>query len=153
MIENTAEWEERVPGQAPRRTPGSMWWTIVRNGDGPLEMLTIDCDGEEVLPVFGYKEEAMLFLGLGIAGDGWRARESGAGELISMLYGPYAGIERVVLDPLPETLAGRTVGFVGLGRVRFVNLLLKTRRSLYSLVSRVGDRKETRIESNEHRSQ
>ena len=107
-----------------------MWWTIAKNGDGPLEMLTIDCGGEELLPVFGHEEEAGLFLWLGAPGDSWRARESGAGELVSMLYGPYAGVERVVLDPLPETLAGRTVGLVGLDRERFVHLLLTSGKEL-----------------------
>ncbi len=147
MIENTVGRTERAPGRVPGRTPGSVWWTIVKSGDGPVEMLTIDCGGEEVLPVFGHEEEAGLFLGLGTPGDGWRARESGAGELVSMLYGPYAGLERVVLDPLPEKVAERTVGLVRLDRERFVHLLLTTRRSLHSLASRIGDRcgEDTRL--------
>jgi hypothetical protein len=81
--------------------------------------------GEEAMPVFSHEEEAELFLRLWKAGfDGWQARESSAGELISVLYGPCASVERVALDPLPEMLLERTVGLVSLSRKRFVDLVL-----------------------------
>ena len=72
-----------------------------------------------------------MFLGLGHAGfDGWQARETTAGELLSVLYGPCAGVERVALDPLPEMLVERTIGLVSLSRERFVDLVPGRERPL-----------------------
>ena len=86
---------------------------------------------EEALLVSSHEEEADLFLSLSEAGDdGWWARESTAGELISVLYGPCAGVERVVLDPLPEMIVERTVRLVSLSRERFVDLMLSRERPL-----------------------
>jgi len=97
-----------------------------------LEVLAIDlAAGEEALPVFSHEEEAEMFLRLGRVGfEGWQARESTAGELISVLYGPCAGVKRVVLDPLPEMIAEWTVGLVSLSRERFVDLVLSRERTL-----------------------
>ena len=72
-----------------------------------------------------------MFLGLWEAGfDGWQARESTAGELISVLYGPCASMERVALDPLPKMLVERTLGLVSLSRKRFVDLVLSREQPL-----------------------
>jgi hypothetical protein len=117
---------EQVLGRAPRRQPGSAYWLIAKNDNGRLEVLTTSlAAGEEALPVFSYEQEAEMFLGLWEAGfDGWRVRESTAGELISVLYGPCASVECVTLDPLPEMLVERTVRLVSLSRERFVDLVL-----------------------------
>ena len=48
--------------------------------------------GGEALAVFGHEEEAEMYLGLWAPGDGWRAREIGAGELASVLRGPSWGL-------------------------------------------------------------
>ena len=114
--------------RAPGRQPGSAYWWVARNENGRLEVLTT---GEEALPVFSYEEETEMFLRLGRVGfDGWQARESTTGELISVLYGPCAGVERVVLDPLPEMVPERTVGLVSLSRERFVDLVMSRERPL-----------------------
>lgn len=83
--------------------------------------------GEEVvLPVFSFEEEAELFLRLGasFAGGGWLARETGAGELASLLLGPLSGVERVALDPLPGRLAEMVIGLVSTDRATFIERLL-----------------------------
>ena len=86
--------------------------------------------GERVLPVFGFEEEAELFLALGAAegtksGDRWIARETAAGELASLLLGPLSGVGRVALDPLLPGGLGRTVaGLVSADREGFVERLL-----------------------------
>ena len=77
---------EQASGRAPGRRPGSVYWLIAKNENGPLEVLTTGLSGgEEALPVFSHEEEAEMFLCLGELGDGWQARESAAGELTSIL--------------------------------------------------------------------
>jgi hypothetical protein len=122
----------RAPERAPGRYPGSAYWLIARNENSRLEVLATGLTGgEKALPVFSHEEEAEMFLRLWEVGfDGWQVRESTAGELISVLYGPCAGVERVVLDPLPEMIVERTVGLVSLSRERFVDLVLSRERPL-----------------------
>ena len=103
------------------------WWLIAKHENRQVEFLTMahDEDGEEILPVFGYEEEAKLFLHLGGYGDdGWRARESSSGEIVSVLCGPCSGAESVVLDPLPKMMDDETLALVRLGRKRFLGWLL-----------------------------
>ena len=57
----------------------------------------------------------------------WRARESGAGELVSALSGPCAGVKMVALDPSPEMVVEGTVGLVSLLREAFTNLIVAGR--------------------------
>ncbi|MDP8972134.1 MAG: hypothetical protein M3N45_02935 [Actinomycetota bacterium] len=123
---------EQVLGRAQGRQPGSAYWLIAKSDNRRLEVLTGGLGaGEEALPVFSYEQEAEMFLGLWEAGfDGWRVRESTAGELISVLYGPCASVERVAVDPLPEMVLERTVGLVSLSRERFVDLVLSRERPL-----------------------
>src|SRR5215204_2840887 len=122
---------EQASRRAPGQRPGSAYWLLARNGNGRLEVLAIDlAAGEEALPVFSHEEEAEMFLRLRRVGsEGWQARESTAGELISVLYGPCAGVKCVVLDPLPEMIVERTVGLVSLSRERFVDLVLSRERT------------------------
>src|SRR5215204_5728970 len=116
---------EQASGRAPGRRPGSVYWLIAKNENGPLEILTTGLSGgEEALPVFSHEEEAEMFLYLGGLGDGWRARESAAGELTSILCGLCSGVQKVVLDPLPKMLDEKTVGLVSLDRERFLDLVL-----------------------------
>jgi hypothetical protein len=99
-----------------------------------VKFLTTNRDGGEILPVFGHEEEAEMFLHLGGYGDdGWRARESSAGEIVSVLYGPCSGAEGVALDPLPEMMADETLALIRLGRKRFSGWLLSTGRDLIKL--------------------
>ncbi len=128
--ESEANLAKRTAEQASVRAlepqPGLSYWLLVRNENGGLEVRATDfAGGEEALLVFSHKEEAEMFLRLGQAGsDGWQARESTAGELISVLYGLCAGVERVALDPLPDMLVERTIGLVSLSRERFVDFVL-----------------------------
>src|SRR5215204_524940 len=116
---------EQVSGRALRRHPGSVYWLICRNENGPLEVLTSGLSGgEEALPVFSHEEEAEMFLWLGGLGDGWHARESAAGELTSILYALCSGVKKVALDPLLKMLDEKTVGLVSLERERFLDLVL-----------------------------
>ena len=119
---------------------GSTLWLIARDAaagrsEPPREPLLVDDGGGrggEALAVFGHEEEAEMYLGLWAPGDGWRAREIGAGELASALRGPsWPGARRVALDPLPGALAG-AAGFnlllAGMDRVRFAQRLARDAR-------------------------
>lgn len=123
---------EQAPRRAPGRAPGSTYWLIARNETSRLEVLATGlADTEKAMPVFSHEEEAELFLGLWEVGvGGWQARESSAGEIISVLCGPCASVERVALDPLPEMLVERTVGLVSLSRERFVDLVMSREQPL-----------------------
>jgi hypothetical protein len=105
------------------------WWLIAKTENGRVEFLTTtgcDEDGGETLPVFGHEEEAEMFLHLGGYGDdGWSARESSIGEIVSVLCGPCSGVEGVSLDPLPGMVGEGTLCLVWLGRERFLDQLLE----------------------------
>src|ERR687886_823883 len=106
------------------------YWLIAEKQYNKLEALTIRAyDEQETLPVFSSEEEAELFLGFGGVTGGWRARESSAGELVSVLSGPCAGVKKVALDPSPEMVVEGTVGLVSLLRECFTNLIMAERSS------------------------
>ncbi len=83
--------------------------------------------GEKALPVFSFEDEASMFLELAASRGGWRVRETTAGELVSVLLGPCAGIGRVLLDPLPGVDHRVSANLVGMGRKPFVGFLLSRR--------------------------
>ena len=117
---------------AVRRTAGwhhHTWWIIARErAGGRLEALTVrrpDGPREEALAVFGFAEEAGLYLRLGgLDGDGWWVRESGPGEVASMLFGPCAAENLVAIDPLPGMAADGTLCLVCMEKRRFLARLL-----------------------------
>jgi hypothetical protein len=104
------------------RPPDTTYW-LITNGQG--DVLTLDYDGEEMLPVFSHREEAEMFLRLGSVGYDCRASESGARELVSFLCGPCADVRNVALDPLPEMVADRSLGLVSLCRERFLRRITR----------------------------
>jgi hypothetical protein len=122
MIE---EISTRAATEGIRRRP--RWWLIAKTENSRVEFLTTarDENGGETLPVFGYEEEAEMFLHLsGYGDDGWSVRESSSGEIVSVLCGPCSGAEGVALDPLPGMVADGTLCFVWLRRERFLGRLL-----------------------------
>jgi hypothetical protein len=74
---------------------------IVKNDNDPLEVQTVDLDGQKTMPVFSFREEAEMYMRFEVRG-GWWVRKTSSGELISLLFGPYSCVEMVALDPLPE---------------------------------------------------
>ena len=87
---------------AKSRAPRRPFWLIANQEDGHLEVYTLyPGGGRQVLPIFSFEREAEVFLRLEAPGTGWWARETTAGELISVLYGPCASAKEVALDPLP----------------------------------------------------
>ena len=120
---------KRTIEHTPRQRPDPVsYWLIAEKQNYRLGVLTIRTDDEqETLPVFSSEEEAQIFLRFGGVTGGWRARESSAGELVSVLSGPCAGAKKVALDPSPEMVVEGTVGLVSLLRESFINLIMARR--------------------------
>ena len=93
------------------------FWVIAKQRCNGLEVFSI---GTDVLPMFSFREEAQMFLGLGRVAEGWQARETTCGELVSVLYGPCRGVAHISLDPVPGM-----VELVSLSRKAFVRALLE----------------------------
>jgi hypothetical protein len=119
----------RTAERTLRQPPGPVsYWLIAEKQDNRLEVLTIRTDDEqETLPVFSSEEEAKIILQFGGVTGGRRARESSAGELVSVLSGPCAGVKKVALDPSPEMVVEGTVRLVSLLRESFMNLVMVRR--------------------------
>ena len=113
--------------QAPRRLPSSTFWLVVRHEDRQMEGLMMACSGEQALPVFSGEHEAEMFVWLeGAFERDWRVRETSSGELVSILYGPCAGVGRVALDPSPEMVGIGSVSLVSVTRERFLSWILNS---------------------------
>jgi hypothetical protein len=111
----------RLALRPPRRRPYSTWWLLAKHGKPWAEVLTVNNDGERTLPAFSGEGEAEMFLWFGGAFKyGWHVRETSAGELVSLLSGPYAGVRSVALDPSPGMSWAGTISLVSVGRKRFV---------------------------------
>ena len=100
------------------------FWLIVTRADGSMEVLTIDAGGETVLPLFSFQEEVELFLHLQAKGADWWPRETTTGELVSLLLGLCARVEKVALDPLPGFGERAILGLASTGRRRFMRYLM-----------------------------
>ncbi len=100
------------------------FWLIVTQAYGRMEVLTIDAGGETVLPVFSFQEEGEFFLSLEAAEADWGLRETTTGELVSLLLGLCARVDKVALDPLPSLGEREIIGLVSTGRRRFVRHLM-----------------------------
>jgi hypothetical protein len=117
--------------QTPRRCPSSIFWLVVRYEVRQMEVLMVGCSGEQVLPVFSGDGEAEMFAWLeGTFEEGWRVRETSAGELVSILYGPCAGVGRVALDPTPEMVGTDAVSLVSVAREWFLSWILDSPSSI-----------------------
>ena len=118
--------ERMRPALRPRgRHPRWTWWLLVKSGRCRMEVLTLNGAGECTLPAFSGKGEAEMFLLLGkeTFEQRWHVRETSAGELVSILYGPCTGVGSVALDPSPE-MAAETIRQVSVRRERFVSWIV-----------------------------
>lgn len=107
------------------------FWLIARRHNSKMEVLTMDLGGNgEALPLFSFEEEAEMFLRLGVSGTSWWVREYTVGELVSVLCGPCAHLEKVALDPPTELVGDAMAGLVSLSRKDFMRILLPGNRGL-----------------------
>lgn len=105
--------------------PGLLHYVVARHGNnGPTLFHTLLGFGEETLPVFSSWEAAQNFALSNALGGEWHVRESSTGELVSLLLGPCAGTEWVLLDPLARGLSTGDAAASLMGRERFVDYIL-----------------------------
>jgi hypothetical protein len=107
---------------------GRSHWLITKYDHSKMSALTIHLGGDgEALAVFGFEEEAEMFLHFRRAalGEGWGVRQTSVGELVSVLYGPCSNAKEVVLDPLPGVVGGEgLIGFLNMRRNDYLRILL-----------------------------
>jgi hypothetical protein len=111
----------------PGARVGRPHWLITKYDRSKMNVLTLRLDGDaKALPVFGFEEEAEMFLHLRRAalGEGWSVRQTSAGELVSVLYGPCADVKEVVMDPAPGVGKKELVGILSMHRNHFLRVLL-----------------------------
>jgi hypothetical protein len=99
------------------------FWLIATRTPGRMEVLTIAAAGEMVLPIFSFHEEGEFFLRLEATAEWW-LRETSTGELISLLLGLCAQVDKVALDPLPGLWEKEIIELVSTGRRRLVHHLM-----------------------------
>jgi hypothetical protein len=111
--------------QTPRRCPSSTFWLVVRHENRQMKVLMVSCSGEQALPVFSGDGDAEMFVWFeDVDEQDWRVRETSAGELVSILFGPCARVGRVALDPFPEMVRTNAVSLVSVTRERFLSSIL-----------------------------
>ena len=107
----------------PDRRPARLHHVVVKHGDKGLEVLLAPLEGKgQVLPVFSAGWAARGYLFAEAPGGGWYVRACIPGELISLLVGPCAGVEWVMLDPRPVRYTGEAANLMP--RENFVDYLL-----------------------------
>jgi hypothetical protein len=121
--------ESTVPAQEENEVSNNKvawrsFWLIAARAHGRMEMLTIEVSGEMVLPIFSFQEEGELFLHLEATEADWWPRETTTGELVSLLLGLCARVDKVALDPLPGLGERKLVELVSIGRRYFVRHLM-----------------------------
>jgi hypothetical protein len=95
-----------------------------KDGAPWAELLVARSAGGPALPVCSGEGEAEMFVWLGGAfEDAWWIRETTAGELISVLYGPGANVGWVALDPSPQMTPDEILAD-SVSRERFVGWVL-----------------------------
>lgn len=105
----------------PKRTS---YWLLVKDKCNDTDIFTNGLlDGQRALAVFSFVEEAEMFLCLRGSADGWRVRETTAGELLSLFYTKLRGITHVTLDPIPENSFLNASGLLSTTREYFMERL------------------------------
>jgi hypothetical protein len=106
---------------------GRSLWLITKHITNRMDIFATNLsDDSKGLVVFSFEEEAEMFLDLRLAAskDGWKVRQTSAGELVSILYGPCSGTKKVVLDPVPEIGGEALADLLSMPRNDFLRFLL-----------------------------
>ncbi|MDN5696398.1 MAG: hypothetical protein L0G70_00300 [Rubrobacter sp.] len=100
-----------------------------------VDVLNLRLSGTEtVLPVFDLEDRAGMSLWLEALDEGWQVQEFSVAELASVLCGPCASVERVLLNPFSAGTAERA----GVSREDFLRVLAGERACPIESRSMVG---------------
>ena len=112
-------------GRRPARHPVLLHYVLAREAtkDPALFSLPLGFD-EEALAVFSSGRAAQSFALSSVLTQEWRTRICSAGELASLLLGPYACIEWVLLDPPSGCLGAENTPTNLTRREEFLDYLL-----------------------------
>lgn len=109
----------------PALRPVLLHYAIARHGEDGLRLLHIPLGfDEEALVVFSSSKAAEKYFLSNVVSGAWYTRECSGGELVSLLLGPYEGIEWVLLDSLSDCLSAGGTATNLMRRERFVDHLL-----------------------------
>jgi hypothetical protein len=105
--------------RARRTSTVQAFWVVLEDGTWTTPFTVILPEGKEAIALFSAEEEAMMFCHLSKQGAKGSVRQTTAGGVLSLLYGPWAVARHVALDPFPEGLGGRLLGLLTLDREHF----------------------------------
>lgn len=115
--------------------PGSGHWfeehalfvryLIARHSHHRMDVLVSHTENGAELPVFSTKQAAWRFLRSSASGSDWHVRESTAGELISLLMGHIADVEKVVVDPPVRLISDENAPTEHFSKNEFIGSLMK----------------------------
>jgi hypothetical protein len=95
------------------------FWVVLEGSTWTLPLTVFLPDGREAIALFSGEEEAMMFRHFSKEGANSSILETSAGEVLSLLYGPWSVAGQVALDPFPEVLGPRFLELLTLSRERF----------------------------------
>jgi len=95
------------------------FWVVLEGSTWTLPFTVSLPEGREAITLFSSEEEAMMFRHFSKEGANSSILETTAGEVLSLLYGPWSVAGHAALDPLPEILGGRLLGLLTLDREHF----------------------------------
>jgi hypothetical protein len=112
-------------GRPPALRSVLLHYAIARHGEDGLRLLHLPLGfDEEALVIFSSSKAAERYFLSNVFSEVWFTRECSGGELVSLLLGPYEGIEWVLLDPLSDCLSAGGTATNLMRRERFVDYLL-----------------------------
>ena len=95
------------------------FWVVLEGSTWTLPFTVSLPDGREAIALFSGEEEAKMFRHFSKEGANSSILETSAGEVLSLLYGPWSVAGQVALDPFPEVLGARFLELLTLSRERF----------------------------------
>lgn len=112
-----------MDGIVQARKRGTYWLLVRDEFNGPEILSTGLSYGRQALAVFSFEEEAEMFLRLRGRVDGWQARGTTAGEMLSLFHTVLKETTCVTLDPVPENSFLNASGILSITREHFIERL------------------------------
>jgi hypothetical protein len=101
------------------------FWVLCREHIDELEPLAVSVPTlGEALAVFGFEEEALLYLSSRYGDGDLHPRPLASDELVALLLGSWSRFELVALDPMPEDDVGIMLRLASIRREDFLDFLL-----------------------------